>query len=342
VTSPKVLYIGGTGRTGSTVLDSLLGSFPGVFSGGELSFFWRYGIRDGGRCSCGETVQTCAVWSQVLEAAFGNDEIDADRMIELRSRFWSVHLPLMVVPAARRRGLARLEEFPRVVERFYSAISDVTDARLIVDSSKEPHYSYILREETDLDVYFLHLVRDPRAVGMSWLRPRPELGFDEDSEIARAAAGTSGYHHASRRGPFKASAYYNVSNVAGEMLWKSSDRYAFLRYEDFVARPHEALDAISSFVGVELDVSTVLDANNSFQRPELHSAWGNPNRFQHDRTRLKPDDAWRSSLGHVSQATLTALTAVLMRRYGYPIRRRPRPLRAPEGRPREHQIAVES
>jgi hypothetical protein len=335
---PRVLYIGGSTRTGSTVLDSLLGSFPGVFSGGELTFFWRYGLSEGGRCSCGQPVVDCVVWSDVLERAFGSETVDADRMIDLRSRFWSAHLPLMVLPSYRRKGLARLEEYPETVERLYHAISASTGARLIIDSSKEPHYSYILREKTDLDVYFLHLVRDPRAVGNSWLRLRPELGFGEDSARALESVGVSGYHHASRRGPVKSSVYFNVSNIAGEMLWRTSDRYAIMRYEDFVARPHETLEAISEFVGVDLDVSSVLDADNSFERPNLHSAWGNPNRFEEGRTTLEPDEAWKTKLSAPNRAILTALNLALLRRYGYPARSRG-DIGMLRGRAAKHQLA---
>ena len=122
----RILYIGGSTRTGSTVLDSLLGAFPGVFSGGELTFLWRYGVREGGRCSCGVAVVSCPVWSEVLRRTFAADTVDVDRMVELRSRFWSAHLPLMVVPALRRRGLARLEDYPTVIARLYESIAEST------------------------------------------------------------------------------------------------------------------------------------------------------------------------------------------------------------------------
>lgn len=47
-----ILYVGGTGRTGSTVLDRMLGNVPGVFAAGELTWLW-FALRSGGRCACG-------------------------------------------------------------------------------------------------------------------------------------------------------------------------------------------------------------------------------------------------------------------------------------------------
>jgi hypothetical protein len=321
-----VLYIGGTGRTGSTVLDSLLGSFPGVFSAGEMTWFWQYGLRDGGRCSCGDTITTCPVWSATLESAFGSvDAIDADRMVALRRRFWSGHLPLMIWPSYRKRGLRRIEEFPSVVEKLYRSLARTVDAKLIVDSSKEPHYSYILRESTDLDVYFLHLVRDPRAIGRSWLRSRPETGFDGRVEM-------------DRRNAAKASLYFDVSNIAAEAIWWKSERYAFMRYEDFVLRPADAVRSIGRFVGVDLPVGDVLDADDSFVRPLQHSAWGNPNRFDGGRIRLRPDDAWKDQLGTTDRAVLTSMTLPLIPRYGYRVTGASRGSMTPRGRPATRRI----
>ena len=127
----------------------------------------------------------------------------------------------MLVPSVGQRGLRRLDELPQVIERVYRALAAVTGARVIVDTSKEPHYSYILREATNLDVYFLHLVRDPRAVGYSGRQRQIEPGLD--GEVAREF-----------RGPLRTSLYYTVSNTAAEALWSRDPRYRLLRYEDFV------------------------------------------------------------------------------------------------------------
>ena len=300
---PKILYIGGTGRTGSTVLGKLLGQFDTVFSAGELAFLWEYGLVRGGLCSCGVPLASCELWSSVLNEAFGAEPPDPRRMIELRRRFWSGHLPLMLVPAGGRRGLRKLEEFPRVVESVYRALGSVTGARVVVDSSKEPHYSYILREATNLEVYFLHLVRDPRAVGYSW-QHRP-LDQSVDGALLRT-----------RRGPLRVSLYYGVSNAAAEALWARHPRYRLLRYEDFVANPRDTLLAISELLGEPLPIDDVLEGTR-FRIRSLHSAWENPNRFQRGTVELAHDDSWRSGLARTARLQLEALNWPFMLRYGY-------------------------
>jgi hypothetical protein len=304
----KILYIGGTGRTGSTLIDRILGQFDGVFNAGELAFVWRHGLRDGGRCSCGEPLISCSVWQKIFLEAFGGvDGIDANEMVELRKRFNSKHLPLMLTEGIRGQLLDRLGPYPERVERLYRAIHAVTGSRIIVDSSKEPHYSYILKSRPGLDVYFLHLVRDPRAIALSWRRKRPEQGFSGGVFMERRSWATS-------------AAYFDVSNVAAEAVWgQSSDRYLRVRYEDFVARPAATLAAIGAFIGESLDLDQLL-VDDHVALQATHSAWGNPNRFQHGLIRITPDTAWTAKLPAWRRLTATALTWPLMRRYGYPIR----------------------
>ncbi|MGH9244421.1 MAG: sulfotransferase family protein [Acidimicrobiales bacterium] len=303
----KVLYIGGTGRTGSTLLTNLLGQAPAVFAAGELTFLW-YALDGDGRCSCGQRLRTCPVWTAIFDAAFtGTDEISPATMMALRRRFDSTYLPLMVSPRVRRRLLGRLGPFPDRVERAYRAIRDTTGARLVVDSSKEPHYSYILRSLRGVDVYFVHLVRDARAIAHSWSRARRERGFDGRVLMERRSPATSAVHH-------------DVSNLAAEILWaRVPARYRRVRYEDFIADPAATIRAIGEFAGEPIDPTPFVDGSRATLGP-MHSAWGNPNRFMQGTIALRADDEWRLAMPAPNRWVSTILTAPFLARYGYPLR----------------------
>jgi hypothetical protein len=305
----RILYIGGTGRTGSTLLERMLGQLPGVFNAGELTWLW-YGLLGDGRCSCGERLAGCAVWEAIFERAYGGlDRVDVRETFELRRRGSSRYLPTMVVPAARRRLLARLEPLPERLELLYRGIQAATGSRLVVDASKEPHYSWILRSRPDLDVHFVHLVRDPRAIAFSWARVKPETGFD-------------GRVLLERRGTVMSAVYHNVSNAAAEALWGwVPGRYLRVRYEDLMADPRGTVAAIGDFVGVDLDVGPLLEGSTAHLKA-THSAWGNPNRFESGRIELRHDDEWRAALPARDRALTTALTLPFLRRYHYPVRAR--------------------
>src|SRR6476469_754930 len=55
-----VLFIAGWGRSGSTLLDRMLGQVPGVFSAGELRDIWDRGVREDRLCGCGQPFHECA------------------------------------------------------------------------------------------------------------------------------------------------------------------------------------------------------------------------------------------------------------------------------------------
>jgi len=57
---PKILYIVGAGRSGSTILDIALGNSPEICSSGELVRLPERGWLDDQYCACGERVKRCA------------------------------------------------------------------------------------------------------------------------------------------------------------------------------------------------------------------------------------------------------------------------------------------
>lgn len=50
----RVLSIVGYTRSGSTLLDSILGELDGVFSAGELHYLWERGLLEHRTCGCGD------------------------------------------------------------------------------------------------------------------------------------------------------------------------------------------------------------------------------------------------------------------------------------------------
>jgi hypothetical protein len=55
----KVLYVAGSGRSGSTILDRTLGRVDGLFSAGELCNLWGRSLLARRRYGCGIPVPDC-------------------------------------------------------------------------------------------------------------------------------------------------------------------------------------------------------------------------------------------------------------------------------------------
>ena len=67
----SILYIAGAGRSGSTLLASVLGQSQGVVDVGEVWKVWRVIGEPGRRCGCGSELVDCRFWGAVADAAPG-------------------------------------------------------------------------------------------------------------------------------------------------------------------------------------------------------------------------------------------------------------------------------
>src|SRR6266498_4080255 len=81
----KVLYIAGAGRSGSTLLDGVLGQLDGFFAAGELRYLWERGLQESRLCGCGVAVRDCPTWRAVLASAFGPG-VDANAAARLQRK----------------------------------------------------------------------------------------------------------------------------------------------------------------------------------------------------------------------------------------------------------------
>lgn len=306
--SLRVLYLGGVGRSGSTLLERMLGELPVACSLGEVVHMWDRGVRDDERCGCGEAFSTCPFWHAVGERAFGGwHNVSVERHFELRARVDDVRrtpkLLLGTFGSAFRRDL---QEYAGAYLAVYEAARQVSGASLIIDSSKITSLAYCLRRMPDVDVRLLHLIRDSRAVAYAWTKVvrRPEV-VDGDS-----------YMH--RFKPARLAVLWNLHNTLLQLLRLSGTRTYTLRYEDFARDPEAALRAVASFAGVPLGPSD-LDflSPRSVQLTTSHQVAGNPLRFTTGEVAIRQDDVWRTRLAASDRRRVGVLTAPVSLAFGY-------------------------
>ncbi|MBC7238020.1 MAG: sulfotransferase, partial [Chloroflexi bacterium] len=172
----RVLYILGWGRSGSTILGNILGELDDFIHVGEVRTVWDSAL-EGMRCGCGEPVPKCPLWSEVLEQVLADEEDHRDvalrEWIALRERVDRTRY----VPPLLGMGTRALEPFLsrhlRHLAALYRAIRQVTGCRMIVDSSKMPSHALLLGMLPGVELYMVHLVRDPRATAYAWRKFRP-------------------------------------------------------------------------------------------------------------------------------------------------------------------------
>lgn len=282
----RVLFVAGSGRSGSTLVTNVLGQADGVLAAGELRYLWQRGAVEGRPCGCGQSFAECPLWSRVMK------EIDADPS---------------EVAATLRRSLRMRRLWRREVEAHpaITALYAALDGHLVVDSSKLPPYGRLVDGLPGVDVRVLHIVRDPRATAFSWRRRRG-LDGPEDRQLM------------SRPPVAKAALLWLVWNATAAILWRRSGRYLRVRYEDFVADPSGVTARIADFAGVP---GIAFDGNTVHLAP-THAVAGNPSRHRTGAVEVTADDEWVAGLSRSAFTLVTAITAPLLWRWRYPLRRR--------------------
>jgi Sulfotransferase family len=308
-TTPKVLFLGGLGRSGSTLLSRLLNELPGVYAIGELVGLFRHGVMLNETCGCGHPFHECPFWGEVGMAACGGwNRLDLRRILDAQALLGRLGLvPHLSVGAVTAEERAAAGTYIGAHATVWSAIARVSQASLIVDESKHPSLAHLLRS-TDADMRPLHLVRDSRGVAFSW------------SKVVRRPESRENVTFMNRFGPVVSARRWNAANLGMELLSTGGAGVLRLRYEDLARSPRAALRAIMGFTGLN---STAGDlgfiAENTVTLGNAHIVAGNPMRFTTGSMPLEPDEEWRSAMSHRDRATVSLLTAPLLQHYGYRI-----------------------
>lgn len=301
-----VIFIAGMGRSGSTLLDRLLGSVDGVCSVGELRWIWTLGFRDNQLCGCGERFLACPFWVAVVAEAFGGPGgVEPGAMARRQEALLRLKWLPFVLAGRLPSGKLRyaLRDFGNTRRRLYRAILTVSGATTVVDSSKYPPYGVALRAVRGLDVRTVHLVRDARGTAHSVARQRDP-----------SAEGRSAYRHA-RPAPLAALNWLTL-NVVTEAAWLARRNYLRVRYEDLAADPEGETGRILRFAGIAAAPPRPL-APATFDLGVQHTLAGNPMRMEHGPMVVRPDLSWRTGLSSRSQFATTAITLPGLLRYGY-------------------------
>ncbi len=205
---PKVIYVMGAGRSGSTILGVTLGNCANVFYAGELD---KWLLRSGRPKLQDE--QRTRFWDAVGERVTDPEPLfggQAHQYLERSSALFRV----------RRRSVRRRIRMPyrRVMEELYRAVAEVADVTHVVDSSHYPLRARELQALDGIELYLLFLVRDPESVVASFAREDvPEPQFN--------AATTN--------------AYLWLTNLIAvrTFLRHPTERRLVIRHEEFLADP---------------------------------------------------------------------------------------------------------
>jgi hypothetical protein len=287
----KLLYIAGSGRSGTTLMARLLGELDGFVNVGEaaLLLFDRNLQARGLPCGCGRPVAECPFWKGIMESVPPEIAAAGTQLVRMR------HFPALLRQANSGRILPAYAPILEKLAEVYRHVVAATGCRVIVDSSKNPTNGLLASLAPNVEMHALHVVRDPHNVVASWTKKKGYLATHPPSRVV---------------------AWWWSYNLLSEALKCRAKSYRLVRYEDFLRDPGAVLRATAADVVGSAPEMPFLQGMEATIRPQ-HSLAGNPDKLDSGKVRIgepkRPADGSHRLL-------VNLLTFPLQMRYRYPVR----------------------
>jgi len=267
---PDILYIMGTGRSGTTILEVLIASSAGFASVGELKHIFRDGFLREKPCACGKTASSCDLWSRVLQSTRWKREDLAQlaRLTDGIEAHW--RFPFVWSGLVGRRTLA---QYRNAAAALYRSIAATSHAPIVVDSSKYPARALLLAKQFPGRVRVLCITRS--AAGL--FKAFEKKHTDEQKP----------------KSPLAVTLYYLYVLFCMRLVRaRLGDRCLAIRFEDLRRDPDEVLRRIDRWSGYRLEGALRKLAENDWFEVG-HIVTGNRLRKQ-GRVKFEAGDASRS------------------------------------------------
>jgi len=320
----RVIYILAASHSGSTLLAMLLASHPEVCTVGELKLT---SLDDPERytCSCLRLIRECPFWKDVGQEmrrrGFAVEVTDAGTDFAWRA---TPFVSRLLRPLHRGPLLERLRDFalflspawrsrlPELQARnaaLIDSLCTLTGNEIVVDSSKIGlRLKYLLRNPA-LDVRVIRLIRDGRAVALTYTDP---ARFADARDPHLRGGGIGGTRVRECLPLETAAREWRRSNEEAEEIVQGLERsrWVEVRYETVCSEPEVTLRQLFTFIGVNPD------APRMDLRSVGHHIVGNGMRLDWTGD-VRLDERWRSALSVRDLRTFDTVAGAMNRTLGY-------------------------
>lgn len=259
----KIIYIIGDGRSGSTILDSVLGNNSNTISVGECARFWNRFYEKETFCGCSDKIEECILWSRIDKSIKTKYKNYCPESFREKVKYILYFKNFSKIPELVDNP--DWKEFCDIVKHFYLSISKFNQNKIIIDSTKFPNWGYFLFCLDFAKINFIHLERNLQSVANSW---KKKIILPE-------------YHSKTVYMPIKSNFtilknWIKIKYLCNK-IEKNNTNFIFVEYEEFCQNPKLILNIIIKKTNIELDI-------NNLQIPYNHSIGGNPVRSNSNRS----------------------------------------------------------
>ncbi len=216
---PKVIYVMGAGRSGTTILGVTLGNCSDFMFAGELN---QWLAKSGSPTH--HTPERDQFWATVRNQVDGAEGLFGGRANRLERS--SALFDVRSWPARRRMRAA----YRRISESVYLAVARTAGVTHLIDTSHYPLRAREMQHLKGIDLYLLYVARDPHGVVASLNRDDvPERSFNMPTT----------------------NAYLWLTHLVSVLVFirQPPSRRLFLQYEDFMDDPEGVLRQILDWSG---------------------------------------------------------------------------------------------
>jgi len=262
----NILYLLGSGRSGTTLLATVLNSTSSIHTSGELHQFYTY-LKDRSTCSCGASINDCEYWSLILkDLNLSTKEIYTFEKKQNNEEFHR-YIPFILL------GKKPSKDYISSQENLFTSLTKNNDKNWILDSSKYIARFLLLNQIPSLNIKGIYVVRDVRGVINS---------FNKQVQTPKK--------------PISTIFYYLLTNFFGQLIcWLNKD-VVKLKYEEFIENPQATIDQIyNKLLGYNHGAISLED---NFIIPHIIGG----NRLKRNKTiKIKKDIAWKTSISRPKQ-----------------------------------------
>ncbi len=284
----KLVLLIGSGRSGSTLIDRIVSMDDEVFGVGELinfnsSLFKEY-------CSCGDIVENCSFWSEVISDLRWTEE-DFQDFKQLKLQF-DYATRGRVFKARDYTGHPDFERYLSKNNSLFKAIGKMNRGRVVFDSSKSPQRALNLSKSDLFDIKIIYLMRDSRGTVWSFkknFQKNLKAGIQKDMKGKSLLKSVYSWIAVNCR------SFSAIQSMKSPAL--------FVKYEEFCEEPKSQINRILRFI-FDGDRRETIDLNNP-RSVDNHTIAGNRLRMQKNIV-VKPDIEWKGNL-NIFQKTLVYL-----------------------------------
>tara|TARA_B100002051_G_scaffold275875_1_gene321393 strand:- start:10761 stop:11648 length:888 start_codon:yes stop_codon:yes gene_type:complete len=256
----NILFIGGTGRNGSTILAKILDQSNDAINIGEAA---RYSLSQRMQkmnipCECGKLVEHCNFWSN-------KDIINKDKNLDNRLLKFKRIIRLFLLSY-----ITNSNQYQKTKNHILSIYKKLNNNNIYIDTSKHPSFSLLYNDIDVFDIFYIHLVRSPYQFVSSQTKRKKYLP--------------------GKASVLKASMQWVFYNLFFEIFrFFNKDKCIRIFYEDFVQNPNLVIEKIEKRYKSNLNISfKKLDSHNQIVLTKIgHSLAGNPDKFSKNKITIE-------------------------------------------------------